>query len=57
MSRPAEQSWLDALAAGASRSEVALGIVLSAERLRQTAPALDAGVFVPDPSRLGQGRA
>ena len=58
--RPAEssglQGWLSLLNHGASRADVALGIVLSSENVADMQPSLTAGVFAPDPDASNVAR-
>jgi hypothetical protein len=60
LDRPAEseglQSWLNLLNSGASRADVALGVVLSAEHVTDLQPSLNEGVFAPDPDASNVAR-
>ncbi|WP_430911498.1 DUF4214 domain-containing protein [Methylobacterium sp. sgz302541] len=51
-----EAYWEGLLAAGTSRADVALAFALSPENESQIAPALQAGVFAPDPTASDMAR-
>lgn len=50
------QGWLNLLNGGASRTDVALDIVLSAEHVADMQASLSAGVFAPDPDTSNTAR-
>ncbi|TXM78379.1 DUF4214 domain-containing protein [Methylobacterium sp. WL69] len=50
------QSWIDTLAQGVSRADVALGFALSPEHLANIQGAFDTGVFVPDANAAAAAR-
>lgn len=60
LNRPADQggyeSWVDSLANGAARGDVALGFALSGEHVAQATSSIPAGTFVPDVSATDAAR-